>query len=67
MSATPSPNGLALVLILLGSLAIMGATLGLLVAGEHAWRFVIAGAGAVQFAGWMLHGRLLRRLRGGAV
>ncbi|MEU8488123.1 hypothetical protein [Streptomyces sp. NPDC048641] len=66
MSATPSLKGLALVLFLLGSLVVMGSAFGVLVAGEHVWRFGVVGGGAVQFTGWVLHRRKLRHLRGGA-
>ncbi|MFF7839485.1 hypothetical protein ACFZC6_11800 [Streptomyces ossamyceticus] len=66
MSANPTPQGLALLLIVLGGLVMMTATVGAAVTHEHVWKAVVAGGGAVQVAGWLLHGRRLRRLRGGA-
>ncbi|MEU5001039.1 hypothetical protein [Streptomyces sp. NPDC021622] len=66
MSAKPSPGGWALALIMLGSLAMMGAAVGLLVLHEPACRFTVVGGAAVQFAGWLLHGRRLRRIGGAA-
>ncbi|MGW6153825.1 hypothetical protein ACWFRM_11905 [Streptomyces sp. NPDC055144] len=66
MSARPSLQGLALALFLLGSFVVMGSAFGVLVAGEHLWRFGVVGGFAVQFTGWVLHRRRLRHLRGGA-
>ncbi|MDX3779633.1 hypothetical protein ACSCB1_44105 [Streptomyces europaeiscabiei] len=66
MSANPTPQGFALLLIVLGGLVMMTATVGSLVAPEPVWKLVVAVGGAVQVAGWLLHGRRLRRLRGGA-
>ncbi|WP_327744844.1 hypothetical protein OHO28_31500 [Streptomyces europaeiscabiei] len=66
MNATPSPQGFALLLIVLGGLVMLTATVGSVVTHEHVWKAVVAVGGAVQVAGWLLHGRRLRRLRGGA-
>ncbi|MER6132621.1 hypothetical protein [Streptomyces sp. NPDC001815] len=64
MNTTPSPQGFALVLIMLGALVMMAAAVGVFVTHEQAWRLVIAAGGTVQVAGWLLHGRRLRQ--GGA-
>ncbi|MDX3841793.1 hypothetical protein [Streptomyces europaeiscabiei] len=66
MSANPTPQGFALLLIVLGGLVMLTATVGSVVTHEHVWKVVVAGGGAVQVAGWLLHGRRLRRLTGGA-
>ncbi|MFD9861263.1 hypothetical protein [Streptomyces alboflavus] len=66
MSSKPTPQGLSLCLILAGALVIMGAAGILTTGGGPVWRFVVAGGGIVQFAGWLLHRRGLRRQRGGA-
>lgn len=66
MSANPTPQGFALLLIVLGGAVMVAATVGAAVTHEHVWKVVVAGGGAVQVAGWLLHGRRLRRLRGGA-
>ncbi|UUU32730.1 hypothetical protein JIX56_24110 [Streptomyces sp. CA-210063] len=66
MSATSAPQGFALLLIVLGGAVMLAATVGSLVTHEHVWKVVVAGGGAVQVAGWLLHARRLRRLRGGA-
>ncbi|MEV7343945.1 hypothetical protein [Streptomyces sp. NPDC093544] len=60
MSATSSPKGLALLLITLGSLVAITASVAVLATHEQAWRYVIAAGGLVQFVGWVLHGRQLR-------
>ncbi|MDX3133656.1 hypothetical protein PV367_28640 [Streptomyces europaeiscabiei] len=65
MSANPSPQGFALGLIVLGGLVMLTATIGSMVTHEHVWKVVVAAGGAVQVAGWLLHGRRLRALRGG--
>lgn len=66
MSTTLSPQGsVALRLILAGALTMMCATAILIGTGESVWRFVVAGGGVVQFTGWVLHRRALRRARGG--
>ncbi|MFG2652713.1 hypothetical protein [Streptomyces sp. NPDC048436] len=62
----PSPSGGALALIMVGSLAMMAATVCLLALHEPAWRFAVAGGAAVHFAGWLLHGRRVRRMGGAA-
>ncbi|WP_371527241.1 hypothetical protein OG302_14845 [Streptomyces sp. NBC_01283] len=62
----PSPSGGALALIVVGALTMVAATVCLLVLHEPAWRFGVAGGGLVQFAGWLLHGRRLRRIGGAA-
>ncbi|MFF7802071.1 hypothetical protein [Streptomyces olivaceus] len=68
MSATskPSPGGSALALMVVGALAMMAASVCLLALHEPVWRFAVAGGGLVQFAGWLLHGRRLRRTGGAA-
>ncbi|MDX3640910.1 hypothetical protein [Streptomyces sp. MB09-02B] len=66
MSANPSPQGFALLLIVLGGLVMLTATVGSAVTHEHVWKVVVAAGGIVQVAGWLRHGRRLRRLRGGA-
>ncbi|MFD9880564.1 hypothetical protein ACFWZT_03735 [Streptomyces alboflavus] len=67
MSTTLSPPGtVALWLILAGALTMMCAAVVLVGTGESVWRFVVAGGGVVQFTGWALHRRALRRARGGA-
>jgi hypothetical protein len=66
MSANPSPGGWAFALIVLGSLTMMAAVACLLMLHDPAWRFVVAGGAAVQFAGWLLHGRRRRRIGGAA-
>ncbi|GAA3144741.1 hypothetical protein GCM10010449_75060 [Streptomyces rectiviolaceus] len=62
----PSPSGGALALIVVGALAMMAATVCLLALHEPASRYAVAGGAAVQFAGWLLHGRRLRRTGGAA-
>ncbi|MEE1758170.1 hypothetical protein [Streptomyces sp. SP18BB07] len=66
MSANPLPQGFALLLIVLGGLVMLTATIASTVTHEHVWKVVVAAGGAVQVAGWLLHGRRLRALRGGA-
>uniref|UniRef100_UPI001C0FBDA6 hypothetical protein n=1 Tax=Streptomyces brasiliscabiei TaxID=2736302 RepID=UPI001C0FBDA6 len=61
-----SPQGFALLLIVMGGLVMVTATVGSVVTLEHVWKVVVAAGGAVQVAGWVLLGRRLRRLRGGA-
>ncbi|WP_406354154.1 hypothetical protein [Streptomyces sp. NBC_00658] len=63
MTANPSPNGLALLLLVLGSLTMLAGTTTLFVTHDQAWRYVVAAGGLVQFVGWVLH---RRQLRGGA-
>ena len=55
MSAAPSRQGFALVLIVSGALVMMAATVGLLVTHEPLLRFVVAAGGAVQVPGWLAH------------
>ncbi|CBG72641.1 putative membrane protein [Streptomyces scabiei 87.22] len=66
MSANPTPQGFALLLIVLGGVVMLTATIGTVVTHEHVWKAVVAAGGAVQVAGWLLHARRLRRLTGGA-
>ncbi|MEV7345576.1 hypothetical protein [Streptomyces sp. NPDC093544] len=60
MSANPSPSGLALLLIMLGSLTMFAATTAVFVTHEPAWRYAIVVGALVQFIGWVRHGRQLR-------
>ncbi|MFE0130840.1 hypothetical protein ACFWY6_04520 [Streptomyces sp. NPDC059037] len=62
----PSPSGLALALILIGAVVTMTATGFVFATHTRAWQLVVAGGSALAFVGWVLHGRRLRRLRGGA-
>ncbi|MEV7344784.1 hypothetical protein [Streptomyces sp. NPDC093544] len=62
MSANPSPKSLALLLVMLGSVTAITASVAVFATHEQAWRYVIAAGGLMQFVGWVLHGR---RLRGG--
>ncbi|UPZ30015.1 hypothetical protein MUK60_20865 [Streptomyces sp. LRE541] len=64
MNATPSRQGVALVLIVSGALVMVAATVALLVTHEPFLRFVVAAGGAAQIPGWLLH---LRRPRPSAV
>ncbi|MFJ2828572.1 hypothetical protein ACIPC1_13510 [Streptomyces sp. NPDC087263] len=63
MSATTSPKSLALLLITLGLLASITATVAAIVTHEQAWRYAISLGCLLQLVGWVLHGR---QLRGGA-
>ncbi|MEU1115086.1 MULTISPECIES: hypothetical protein [unclassified Streptomyces] len=66
MSKTAAPQGLALVCLVAGALIMTGAALGHLITGVPLWRYVLAGGGALYFAGWVLGLRRARRLKGGA-
>ncbi|MEU8991660.1 hypothetical protein AB0C98_35670 [Streptomyces sp. NPDC048558] len=62
MSRNTSPQGLALLLITLGSLASMAGAAAFFATDEHFWRFLIAAGCFVHFLGWVRHGA---RRRGG--
>ncbi|MFE4717443.1 hypothetical protein ACFRLW_13640 [Streptomyces sp. NPDC056728] len=66
MNANPtnstSPNGLPLVFITVGALALILGTTFQAVNGTQVWRWGIVAGAAVQFTGWVLYGR---RMRGG--
>jgi hypothetical protein len=63
MSATTSPRGGELLLIVVGALAAMAGTWAAYVTHEHAWRYLAAVGGFVQLVGWVRH---LKRRNGGA-
>ncbi|ATL27585.1 hypothetical protein [Streptomyces formicae] len=61
-----SPQGWPLVLIVVGSLIMVGATVLTFATGEPLWRYAITGGGLAHFAGWLLDERRLRPVGGGA-
>ncbi|MFD7405197.1 hypothetical protein ACFV7R_21510 [Streptomyces sp. NPDC059866] len=63
MRRNATPQGLALLLIWIGSLAAMSGAVAHFATDEHSWRYLIAAGCFVQFLGWVRHGA---RRRGGA-
>ncbi|NGO79195.1 hypothetical protein G6045_26600 [Streptomyces sp. YC504] len=67
MSArTPNPppmSGIVLALVCLGTLTITIAIFGRMGSEAPVWPWVQVGGGIVQFTGWVLYGRRLRRRR----
>ncbi|MDQ0909359.1 hypothetical protein QFZ22_005344 [Streptomyces canus] len=60
MSATSSPRGWELLLVMTGALAAMAGTTAAFVTHEDAWRYLIGAGCFAQFLGWVRHGRRLR-------
>jgi hypothetical protein len=54
---TSSPRGLALVLVMLGSVIAVTGSVSTLVTGDRHLMGIAAVGFAVQFAGWVLNGR----------
>jgi hypothetical protein len=63
MSATSSPRGWELLLIVAGALAAMAGTTAAFVTHEHAWRYLVSAGAFVQVIGWV---RYIKRRNGGA-
>ncbi|MCI3240194.1 MULTISPECIES: hypothetical protein [Streptomyces] len=63
MSATPSPRGWELLLVMAGALAAMTGTTAAYVTHDHVWRYLVVAGCFVQCIGWVRHGC---RQRGGA-
>ncbi|MER7577928.1 hypothetical protein [Streptomyces sp. NPDC126514] len=57
MTATPTPTGLALVLIVAGIILAFTASLAALISGHRLLMAVAAVGFALQLAGWVAHGR----------
>jgi hypothetical protein len=55
MSATTSPRGWELLLIMVGALAVMAGMTAAYVTHEHAWRYLVSAGGFVQLVGWVRH------------